>query len=94
MHLPVPQSKQASKQLSSDDTIWKVREKNLSPTIEFGNMVRKVSFAKGRKDICYPKRRHQQGKTTHTTGPAIATCFSVWNVEFLRALTEEGGCEH
>lgn len=57
-------------------------------------MVRKVFFANGRKDICYPKRRHQQGETTHTTGPAIATCFSVWNVEFLRALAEEGGCEH
>lgn len=90
MQLVVPQSKQVSKQLSSDESVWNVREKISLPLLlcEYGQ----ESFtAKSKKDMCYPKHRHQQVEPTHATGPAIATCFNVLNVEFLYALAEDAG---
>lgn len=91
MQLVVPQSKQVSKQLSSDESVWKVRKISLPLLLcEYGQ----ESFTtKSRKDICYPKRRHQQVEPTQATGPAIATCFNVLNVAFLHALAEDAGCK-
>lgn len=86
----VPQSKQVSKQLSSDERVWIVGEKISLPLLlcEYGQ----ESFtAKSRKDICYPNHRHQQVEPTHATGPAKATCSNVLNVEFLHALSEDAG---
>lgn len=72
----------------------------------FGKLERKISLplllceygqesftAKSKNDICYPKHRHQQVEPTHATGPAIATCFNVLNVEFLHGLAEDADCK-